>query len=109
MGTIPPSFFYCGKFVTLDLSYNVFNGSIPSVFANSFNGYNSCAFPNCLQERYLQGKSPIEQDLSSYIFLWSLLNLYILNDMAQNDFKGLIPQDIKSLNVALVMLNLSWN
>jgi hypothetical protein len=51
----------------------------------------------------------MELDLRSYIFLWTFLNLYILNDTAQNDFKGLIPQDIKSLNVAFDMLNLSWN
>lgn len=61
-----------------------------------------------LARALLARKFPSEQGLSIYTFLHGLSFLNTLN-LAQNDLKGLIPQEIGLLNASLVMLNLSWN
>jgi Leucine-rich repeat (LRR) protein len=92
VGPIPPSLVNCTNLFILDLSYNFFNGSIPQ------------AFPSTLQGLYLQGNELSEQDLNIFT---NLSKLNFLN-MAQNNLRGLIPQEIGLLN-DLQRLNLSYN
>jgi Leucine-rich repeat (LRR) protein len=106
VGLIPLYLFEQSMLITVDLSYNFLNGSNSAIFASGSNEYKACA--PLLQELYLQGNSLSEQDLSIYTLLRGLPVLNTLN-LAQNDLKGLIPQEIGLLNASLVMLNLSWN
>ncbi len=106
MGPIPLFVFYSNSLIKVDLSYNFLIGSNSTIFASGSNECKACA--PLLQELYLQGNSLSEQDLSIYTFLHGLSVLNTLN-LAQNDLKGLIPQEIGLLNASLVMLNLSWN
>ncbi|CAM6063020.1 unnamed protein product [Sphagnum tenellum] len=92
VGPIPPSLVNCTNLFILDLSYNFFNGSSPQ------------AFPSTLQGLYLQGNELSEQDLNIFT---NLSKLNFLN-MAQNNLRGLIPQEIGLLN-DLQRLNLSYN
>jgi Leucine-rich repeat (LRR) protein len=106
VGPIPLFLFAHSPLIKLDLSYNSLNGSNSTIFASSSNEYKACA--PLLQELHLQGNSLSEQDLRIYTLLRCLSVLNTLN-LAQNDLKGLIPQEIGLLNPSLVVLNLSWN
>jgi Leucine-rich repeat (LRR) protein len=105
VGPIPLFLFGHSPLIKVDLSYNFLGNS--NIFASSSNEYNKACAP-LLQELYLQGNSLSEQDLRIYTLLGCLSVLNTLN-LAQNDLKGLIPQEIGLFNASLVVLNLSWN
>ncbi len=106
VGPVPLFGFCSNSLIKVDLSYNFLIGSDSTIFANFSNECEACT-PR-LQELYLQGNSLSEQDVSIYTLLRCLPVLNTLN-LAHNDFKGLIPQEIGLLNASLVILNLSWN
>jgi Leucine-rich repeat (LRR) protein len=107
VGPIPLYLFEQSRLIKVDLSYNFLSGSNSAIFASGSIEYEARA--PLLQELHLQGNSLSEQDPSIYTLLRGLPVLNTLN-LAQNDFKGLIPpRDWIMEYASLVMLNLSWN
>ncbi|CAM6018806.1 unnamed protein product [Sphagnum balticum] len=137
-GTIPPSLATLLNLWSFDVHGNSISGSIPELFNGIYLSYfdmsdnelsgqmiipttlTSLQFLN-LSYNHFVGPIPL------FLFEWSMLTTVdlsynflngsnsaifaILNtlNLAQNDLKGLIPQEIGLLNATLVMLNLSWN
>ncbi|KAF3457457.1 hypothetical protein FNV43_RR02115 [Rhamnella rubrinervis] len=116
----PTKYLGFAKLVTIDLSFNHFNGSLPSEYFRNW-GYMSKALDgNKSHMEYFGQLGKVSGFSISYAYsmrvmnkgsemeLWKVLKLFISIDLSNNRFDGEIPSSIGKLQ-SLVMLNLSSN